>query len=246
MTEQYTAELATGYSSEERTNHPQGFFPYATWLKELGDIWGKPVLDLACGSGFSSRLLADKGANVIGIDISTDMIALARAAEAEKPLGIRYFVADAIGLNLGKQFGIVTPSFLFNYARTKRELRKMIAVAARHLRSRGIMVALNSPPDDPAVPYQTNANHASHWVGKPFGEGSQVRLTMYALDGRKLCSFTFYHWPRKVYEECLEAEGFRDIQWIPVEATEEGKKVLPNWRQLEERNCACILKATKS
>jgi len=44
----------------------------------LGDIRGKTVLDLGCGSGENSLLLARRGADVVGVDISESLLALAR------------------------------------------------------------------------------------------------------------------------------------------------------------------------
>ncbi len=49
---------------------------YAFYL--LGDIRAKSVLDLGCGSGESLVPLVERGARVIGIDISPDLVELAR------------------------------------------------------------------------------------------------------------------------------------------------------------------------
>lgn len=49
---------------------------YAFWL--LGDVRGKRVVDLGCGSGENLIPLIERGADVIGIDISPDLISLAR------------------------------------------------------------------------------------------------------------------------------------------------------------------------
>jgi SAM-dependent methyltransferase len=49
---------------------------YAFFL--LGNVRGKTVLDLGCGSGESLVPLATRGALVIGIDVSSDLIQLAR------------------------------------------------------------------------------------------------------------------------------------------------------------------------
>jgi len=43
----------------------------------LGDVTGKTVLDFGCGSGENSLLLARRGANVIGLDISPALLSLA-------------------------------------------------------------------------------------------------------------------------------------------------------------------------
>jgi SAM-dependent methyltransferase len=44
----------------------------------LGDIRGRTVLDLGCGTGENIVPLVERGARVIGMDISPDLIALAR------------------------------------------------------------------------------------------------------------------------------------------------------------------------
>src|SRR5688572_10456136 len=46
----------------------------ALTLDALGDLRGKSVLDVGCGSGRISVLLAKRGANVVGIDFAENMI----------------------------------------------------------------------------------------------------------------------------------------------------------------------------
>ena len=47
-------------------------------LETLGDLAGKTILDLGCGVGRFSHILAKKGANIIGFDISPEAIKLAK------------------------------------------------------------------------------------------------------------------------------------------------------------------------
>jgi SAM-dependent methyltransferase len=44
----------------------------------LGDVGGKQVLDFGCGDGEFTPLLVSHGARVIGLDISTDLLSIAR------------------------------------------------------------------------------------------------------------------------------------------------------------------------
>ncbi len=53
-------------------------FPLEYAYALLGDIRGRTVLDLGCGSGENSVLLARRGAEVIGVDISESLLSLAR------------------------------------------------------------------------------------------------------------------------------------------------------------------------
>jgi SAM-dependent methyltransferase len=58
----------------------QGGLPlYAkTILELLGNVEGKRVCDLACGEGYVSRILAEKGARVTGVDLSLGLLEHAR------------------------------------------------------------------------------------------------------------------------------------------------------------------------
>ena len=53
-------------------------FPLEYAYALLGDVAGRIVLDLGCGSGENSLLLARRGANVIGVDISESLLTLAK------------------------------------------------------------------------------------------------------------------------------------------------------------------------
>jgi SAM-dependent methyltransferase len=44
----------------------------------LGDVSGRQIVDFGCGSGANTVLLANRGAHVVGVDISADLIGLAR------------------------------------------------------------------------------------------------------------------------------------------------------------------------
>lgn len=63
-----------------------------------GTVQGLQVLDVGCGTGYFAREMAQRGAWVTGVDLSPAMLAHARRIEAETPLGIRYQVGDAAGL----------------------------------------------------------------------------------------------------------------------------------------------------
>ncbi len=67
-------------------------------LDAVGSLEGRTVLDLGCGQGYFSRLLARAGARVVGVDLSERQVANARTHEQQKPLGIDYrlLAADRI------------------------------------------------------------------------------------------------------------------------------------------------------
>ena len=78
----------------------------------IGNVRGKRILDLACGEGSNTRLLAQLGAKIVGVDFSKKMIEFARQMEKKERLGIDYYVADAGDLKefSNDSFDIVTCS----------------------------------------------------------------------------------------------------------------------------------------
>jgi len=67
-------------------------------FKLIGSVKGKKVLDLACGEGYNTRILARKGGKVTGVDRSKKMIDLAAIEERSERLSIRYYRMDANSL----------------------------------------------------------------------------------------------------------------------------------------------------
>lgn len=64
----------------------------------LPEVRGLRGLDIGCGEGHNTRLLARRGARVTAIDISEVFIRHARDREEKEPLGIDYRVASAVEL----------------------------------------------------------------------------------------------------------------------------------------------------
>lgn len=68
------------------------------FLAMLPDVYGLRGLDIGCGEGYNTRLVADRGARMVGIDIADRFIAHAAGAEEREPRGIEYHVASAVHL----------------------------------------------------------------------------------------------------------------------------------------------------
>lgn len=73
---------------------------YICSLFEHFDRMPSLMLDLACGTGEFSNRFAQKGVSVIGVDISYDMLSVAREKSAEQELDVLYLCQDAAALDL--------------------------------------------------------------------------------------------------------------------------------------------------
>jgi SAM-dependent methyltransferase len=75
-----------------------GYLDHETWVRpafaRLGDVQAKDVLDFGCGHGMASIVLARRGANVTGIDLSPGYVAEARARAVANRVSVRFLQAD--------------------------------------------------------------------------------------------------------------------------------------------------------
>ncbi|WP_327584226.1 class I SAM-dependent methyltransferase [Nonomuraea sp. NBC_00507] len=107
-------------------------------LALLEPIAGRRVLEIACGHGRISRALARRGADVVGVDLSSALIEKARAAEHAAPLGIRYLHADAAASDIPGVSGLFDAVVCSFGLSDIDDLEGAIAGAARVLRPGGV------------------------------------------------------------------------------------------------------------
>src|SRR5947209_8028184 len=74
------------------------FLNTPAFFQMLPNVDGLTGLDIGCGEGHNTRLLAKCGARLTAVDIAEVFIAHAKQAEADEPLGIDYRVASAAEL----------------------------------------------------------------------------------------------------------------------------------------------------
>ncbi len=71
------------------------------------DKYGDPVLELMCGTGRLTIPIAEKGVNIVGVDVSDPMLQQAKSKAAAKGLDIQWVKADVRNFKLDKKFQVV-------------------------------------------------------------------------------------------------------------------------------------------
>lgn len=184
-----------------------------TLMHLMGDLTGLDVLDVACGEGFYTRLIRQRGAaRVTGIDLSQGMIDLARQQETRHGLGISYQQGDARAMPSGDSYDLAVAAYLLNYARNRAELGEMCASIALALKPGGRFVTVNT---NPAIAFPTAPSYRKYGfetsVGGDWMEGAPIRWTFHLDDGPLLIEN--YHLDVAAHEEALRSAGFCQIRW---------------------------------
>ena len=109
----------------DKMNNPATF-------RLIGNVKGQRALDLACGEGYNTRMLARNGAKVTGVDFSMKLVELARIEETREKLGIDYQVSDVADLSEfpSNHFDVVTCFMALmdikNYGETVSEVSRVL------------------------------------------------------------------------------------------------------------------------
>ena len=115
------------------------------WLRPAT---GAKVLDMGCGIGRWSRLLAARGAQVTGVDLSPTMIAEAarRAAAAGLASRCRFVVQDCAALDIGGSFELILCVTMLQHLVDLEAMRRALRRMAGHLAPEGRLVILEAAP----------------------------------------------------------------------------------------------------
>ncbi len=170
----------------------------AAFYARLAAYHGRRVLELGSGTGRIAIPLATEGLDVVGVDVSQQMLVEAGAMleDATRALGsiegtATFVLEDMRTMDLGQQFDLVcVPLGGFQHLETLDDLVAGMECLTRHLAPGGIAVVDVEAPH--ADDWETAPQPlVEHWT-KPWGDGQVTKL---------------------VTIEPRPSEGTRDITW---------------------------------
>ena len=119
--------------------------PYDDWADKINQLFQKYnmpmeiVCELGCGTGQMTRRLKNKGYDMIGIDVSYDM--LMEAMSSEDSDGILYLCQDMRSFELyGTVGAIVSVCDSINYLQNTEDLLKVCKLANNYLDPKGLFI----------------------------------------------------------------------------------------------------------
>lgn len=203
---------------------------YPNLVRLLGDVKGKKVLDLACGQGQFSQILAQAGASVTGVDIGKELIAIAEKNNTNHKFSLHYFVgaSDDLFMVKDKTIDIVVCVLALQNI---EKLADTLKEASRVLKDGGkFLCVINHPAF-------RNPTH-THW-GYDDAEGKQYRRVEEYLSESKIKidmtpgsrtdkKFTVsFHRPLQLYVKLLSKASFaitRMEEWESHKESEKGPR----------------------
>ncbi|MFD3695522.1 class I SAM-dependent methyltransferase [Streptomyces sp. NPDC058646] len=182
-------------------------------LDALGGVRGLDTLDLACGYGYNTRLLARGGARrAVGVDASEEMIRRAREHEeaVDRP-DIEYHVTDAAGLPELGPFDLATAVYPFNHTPDRPSLHAMFRSVRASLRPGGRLLAI--VPNAGAFPRVDWSPYGVRILDRVHAGDAPLLKAHFLIDPP--LPFEFHEWAHADLAEAAVEAGFGTVGWQP-------------------------------
>jgi SAM-dependent methyltransferase len=182
---------------------------------EIGDP-KTHILDVGCGEGLFARLLAAKGATVVGYDKAPQKILEATAKGSGRLGGLKFVVATPGTFSSERQFDVATSVMALNYATSLDELGSFFRSTSRCLVAGGRFISVVLSP-------------AFCAFGKDLGvrritklPGDNVKMEFLDPGSRKARITAVQHqFTKKEFEHAAAEAGMSPEPWKKLFATRE-------------------------
>ncbi len=213
--EQYDV-IGKNYSDMIKIDPIKLFVQRPSTLSLLGDVGEKRVLDIGCGDGIISRMVAKQGAKVIAFDPSIKQIEVAIEEENKNPLGITYFVSSIQKFSSPAVFDSAFAVMVLCYAQNKSELQSFFDLTFSLLKKGGQFVIIDF--DKSALPLN-NSYYGRYFTKLPNGN----ICIEWNIPGVPKYSTEVTYFSKNEFEECAKKAGFTQILSSPLVPNHEGE-----------------------
>lgn len=121
--------------------------PYEEWVEYLSGLLAEYevtdgiVLDLGCGTGTLTELMAARGFDMIGVDYSEEMLEIAMEKRAESGRDILYLLQDMREFELyGTVRAVISICDSLNYITEEEELEEVFRLVNNYLDPEGVFI----------------------------------------------------------------------------------------------------------
>jgi SAM-dependent methyltransferase len=152
---------------------------------------GMAILEIGCGTGFFTRELIRRGADIVAIDVSPDLLEIAKAKYSAP--NVRYEIQNACALTCADaMFDSVVGSSILHHLEIEEALREIFRV----LKPGGTIYFTEPNMLNPQIAMQKNIP----WIKRKLGDSPDETA--------------FFRWPLR---RLLEQTGYRDVRIAPFD-----------------------------
>jgi ubiquinone/menaquinone biosynthesis C-methylase UbiE len=108
-------QFAAAYAADNESNAFNALYERPAMLALLGDMRGKRVLDVGCGAGALALALLERGARVMGLEVSPGMAELARRRLGERATIEVADLARPLTMLADESIDVVAASLVIHY-----------------------------------------------------------------------------------------------------------------------------------
>lgn len=209
---------------------------------------GEMIADLACGPGFFTKEIYNKGAKVIGIDVAKELIEIARK---ESPEAIVYYVASADNLKFLKDRSIDKVTLIMAIQNLENA-QGVLNECARVLKPNGkVFLVMNHPAfrvlKESSWGWDEQNKIQYRRIDRYLSE-AKVEIQMHPGDRPEEHTLSF-HRPMQFYFKVLQKAGFcvsRLEEWNSNKESQPGPRALAENRARKEIPLFLFLEAVNA
>ena len=113
---------------------------FLTKVLKRYEVRGKRILEVACGTGNHTKILAAKGYEITGVDISDEMLSIARRKVRSHARFLRGDMRDLDAVVDGRYEAAICLFSAISYNLTRSDLKRTIQGLYDHLKERGVVI----------------------------------------------------------------------------------------------------------
>lgn len=195
-------------------------------ILEKFNLRPRRILDIACGEGTFAIEMARKGFEVVGVDISEEMLKFAEEKARRENVNVKFLCRDMRSLDFDEEFDLVTCWYdSLNYLLTLEDLEKAFASAYRALGNGGLFIFDMNTKYGLAVGWARRSCYIEqetedvleiHRVSYDFEtDTATLRITGFIKEGDAWIRFDEEHkekgYTLREIRGCLKRTGFREL-----------------------------------
>jgi 2-polyprenyl-3-methyl-5-hydroxy-6-metoxy-1,4-benzoquinol methylase len=170
-------------------------------LKAVGQLKGKFILDVGCGSGYWTRFFQSRGAECVGIDRSPEQIKLAKSLDVRD---IQYIVSDVAAFNSKKKFDIVFIDHVLSETSSRKKAVHILKGSRKALKKKGFIILNEMHPAVAHFPFRKLKTVDNYFY---FQSGAPFIFKVKQING-KHTTMRDYHWTLEDFSSFLEEAKF--------------------------------------